>query len=258
MTREVRPVEAQAWTTPLYKKAIQRGSFALIRSICDRRLALQCFGIEHLPERGPFIVIANHTSHVDTGVLMTALGKHAGQVHPTAAADYWFRSKLIAWALHSTLGAIPFDRHSRNIPTAAALPAQVLRNGHSLIFYPEGSRSDTGEMQKFKSTIGLLALASGAPVLPAYITGAAGALPKGESRIRRHPVRVHFGRPRMVESYLACLDQESLSSVAHRLADDVQEAVWQLRPGGVAAETAISSPETNRFDEMPTNEVNPN
>ncbi len=228
-TRSVRPVEARAWTTPRYKKMVQQTTLELIRLICRQRLNLRRHGSEHIPERGPFIMVANHTSHADTGVLLASVGGLAPRVHPTAAADYWFRSRLIAWLLHSTLGAVPFDRHARNIPRAISLPAEVLRNSHSLIFYPEGSRSDTGEMHDFKSTLGLLALASGAPVLPVHIAGTSEALPKGKVTIRRHPVCVHFGPPLRTEQYLVRLDRETLSGVAQSIARDVQAAVEQLR-----------------------------
>lgn len=237
-TREASAVEASTWTTPLYKKAIKRASVQAIRLVCRRRLQLECVGEEHVPERGPFILVANHTSHVDTGVLLAALGRHAMQAHPTAAADYWFRSPAVAWLLHSTLGGIPFDRHRPNVPRALALPAQVLRNGHSLIFYPEGTRSPDGELGPFKSTAGLLALASGAPIVPAYIVGASKALPKGARSIKRHPVRVHFGPPTSIEAYLERLGRETVSSVSRGLAQDAHAAVARLRDLATAQDAA--------------------
>jgi len=238
-TRDAGPDSIDVWATPLYKKVIRRSCGALMHSICRRRLSLECEGTENIPERGPFILVANHTSHVDTGVLLSALGPLATQAHPTAAADYWYRSRIIAWLLQVSLGAIPFDRHARNIPRALGLPAAVLHHGHSLIFYPEGSRSTDGEMRPFKSTLGLLALVSGAPVLPAYITGASEALPKGDNFIKRHPVRVRFGPVTPVDPYLRRLDHEKLSTVAHQLAEDVQVAVEELRgPKDPAPETA--------------------
>jgi 1-acyl-sn-glycerol-3-phosphate acyltransferase len=242
LTRLVRPVDASSWTTPRppkVKQIIHRVSHKLVRMICARRLKLRCEGSENIPERGPFILVANHTSHVDTGVLMTAVGPLASQIHPTAAADYWFRSRFLAWFLQAMLGAIPFDRKCRNIPKAVALPAQILRNGHSLIFYPEGSRSDDGKLQAFRSTLGLIALASGAPILPAYISGACEALPKGETFINEHPVTVKFGKIISVEGYLGMLDAQSVSNVAHIIAKDVHAAVSEL--GGVPVTPAAEA-----------------
>jgi len=228
-------VDARAWKVPSYKKPIQKASNCIVRLICKRRLNLTVHGACHIPERGPFILVANHTSHVDTGVLMAALGPHASSVHPTAAADYWFRSKFLAWMLHAALGAIPFDRHCRNTPKAIALPVQVLRSGESLIFYPEGSRSEDGQLRSFRSTLGLLALASGAPILSAYISGAADALPKGSSFIHSARIEVRFGPVATMEGYLARLNRESVSSVSHRIADDTREAVQSLRRRAMAS-----------------------
>lgn len=223
------PREVGRWITPVHAKMFRAACCRLIRTICDRHLDLECAGREHIPERGPFIVVSNHTSHVDTGVLLASLGRLATRVHPAAATDYWFRNPLLGRLLHSTLGAIPFDRHSPNVSQALSLPAEILRNGGSLIFYPEGGRSLTGELRPFKSAIGLLALASAAPLLPVYIEGAYKALPKGKPFIKRHPVRVRFGPPIPIEPYLGRLDRESVSDLARELAEHVQTAVASLR-----------------------------
>ena len=232
LTRETTPAEATVWTTPSYKRFIQRATLQAIRLTARVRLELAWTGREHLPERGPFIVVANHTSHIDTGVLLAALGRHATRTHPTAAADYWFRRPVVAWILHATLGGFPFERHRRNVARALALPAQVLRNGHSLIFYPEGTRSLDGALHPFRSTLGLLALASAAPIVPVAISGAAQALPKGRVWIEHHPVHVRFGPPIAIEPYLRCLDSESISSVSRRIAQDAHGAVSRLGASG--------------------------
>jgi 1-acyl-sn-glycerol-3-phosphate acyltransferase len=232
LTRETRPAEATAWTTPSYKRYIRRASLHAIRLAARLRLELAWEGREHVPVRGPFIVVANHTSHVDTGVLLAALGPLATTTHPTAAADYWFRRPAVAWLLHATLGGIPFDRQRRNVARALALPAQVLRNGHALIFYPEGTRSLDGALHPFRSTVGLLALASAAPIVPAAISGAAQALPKGRLWIAHHPVRVRFGPAIAMEPYLTRLDRESVAAVARSVAQDAHDAVARLRSHG--------------------------
>ncbi len=220
--------EADVLTTPLHARLTQHISAWLMSRISKHRLNLRTDGLKHVPTRVPFIVASNHTSHVDTGVLLVALKPLGVQVHPTAAADYWFRSRLIRWVLRATLGAIPFARHCRNIPRALALPAAVLRGGHGLIFYPEGSRSPNGQMRPFKSTVGLLALAAGVPIVPAHISGAYQALPKGRRWIRHHPVHVQFGPPVSIEPYLDQLDRDSASHVAGALAREVQAAVARL------------------------------
>lgn len=231
LTRSATPAQAHGWTAPDYRMVTRSASLLAIRAIAAMRMELGWEGRELLPERGPFIVIANHTSHVDTGVLLAAIGGHARQTHPTAAADYWFRRPTVGWFLSATLGGVPFERQRSNVARAVALPAQLLRNGHSLIFFPEGTRSLDGTIQPFHSTLGLLALASGATVVPAHITGAAQALPKGKMMIRSQPVKVRFGPPIPVGPYLTSLENESVASVARRLAQCAQAAVERIAAG---------------------------
>ncbi|WP_290649150.1 SDR family oxidoreductase [Aquisalimonas sp.] len=229
LTRKDPSISLHGWRAPGYLRALKRTNFAMMRMVAKHYLRLQCSGWQHVPQKGPFIVAANHSSHIDTGVLLCALGSRAHKVHPIAAADYWFRNRMLSWVLHASLEAIPFDRWSRNIPKSISLPVEVLRQGHSLIFYPEGSRSPDGEMQPFKNTVGLLVLASGAPILPAYVSGTHQALPKGKALMRPHPVRVHFGPVTPVEPYLQRLETETVSSVTRGLAQDARAKVAKLK-----------------------------
>lgn len=227
-TRVLGPDAAAPWTRRPGVFGLQWAAVGLIRGICRTYLHLRVSGREHLPERGPYIVVSNHCSHADTAVLLAALGGQAAQVHPTAAADYWFRSRLLGWLLHGTLAAIPFDRHASGVPHALALPAEVLRTGDALIFYPEGTRSPDGNLRRFKSTIGLLALAAAAPIVPAHIEGTTAVLPKGRAFPRSRPVNVHFGAPIGPDPYLRHLATRNLAAVARDLARDSHAAVERL------------------------------
>ncbi len=228
-TREVPANEARRWTGGAVRGAVRRASVATLQAVCALRLELRTSGLERLPERGPAIVVANHASHADTGVLLAALGRRLGDVHATAAQDYWFRNPWVGRAMHLTLGGIPFDRHRPNVPRALSLPAEVLRGGRSLIFYPEGTRSPDGEVHPFRSTVGLLALATATEIVPAYLSGTAEALPKGSAWVRHHPVRVRFGAPVRIEPYLARLDHDRVAEVARRIAADAHARVLALR-----------------------------
>lgn len=234
-TRDPAYGDLSAWTTPVYKKALQRSTCGTLRFISRHYLGLETAGLEELPARGPFIIASNHCSHVDTGLLLSALGPRASSVHPIAAGDYWFRGRAMGWLLHSTLGGIPFDRSGRNVAKALALPAEVLRQGHSLIFYPEGTRSPDGSMRSFKSTVGLLALAAGAPLVPAHVSGSFDVLPKGKTLLRRHPVRVTFGPPIHIEPYLRRLEYDHVARVARAMAADLEAEVRRLADDAAAS-----------------------
>lgn len=227
-TRPSTPQAGAAWTRPRKRWGLRRLTVGGLAVICRSYLRLQITGESHLPERGPCILVANHCSHADTAVLLAALGRQGDHVHPTAASDYWFRSRALGWLLHASLGAVPFDRHSKSVPRALALPAEVLRAGDSLIFYAEGTRSVDGHLQRFRSTLGLLALAAAVPVIPVAISGTLEAMPKGRFLPRPGNVHVRFGKALLPDAYLGRLDHDRLADVARDLAADAQAAVAAL------------------------------
>ena len=191
-------------------------------------LGLRGEGLEKVPKSGPFIVVSNHSSHLDTGALMLLLGSRIPNLHPVAATDYFFRDRLWRWASRNLIDAVPFDRQGR-ATESLGLAIALLRQDHSLIYFPEGGRSATGEMQPFKAGIGLLALESGAPVIPANVSGAYEALPKGSSFPKHHPIRVRFGTPISMQPYLQSRGSEGTQELARRITEDVQKAVEDLR-----------------------------
>ena len=191
-------------------------------------IGFQYEGIERVPKEGPFIVVANHTSHLDTGALLVILGDHAECLHPVAAKDYWFRDRFWSWVSRTFIDAIPFDRNA-NLSESLRLATAMLRNKHSLLYFPEGGRSVTGEMQSFKAGIGVLALDSGAPIVPANITGSYQAMAKGRRFPRRHRISVRFGTPISIEPYLQASSNGGTQEIARKITEDAQKAVEALR-----------------------------
>jgi 1-acyl-sn-glycerol-3-phosphate acyltransferase len=92
--------------------------------------------------------------------------------------------------------ALPFDRHY-DPRESLALSRHVLENaGNILILFPEGSRSDTGELRPFKPGVGLVLAGSDVAVLPCYLDGAFAAWPKGRMLPRPRSIRLTIGTPR--------------------------------------------------------------
>ena len=115
----------------------------------------------------PAIFVANHASHVDTGLLLSVLPRRFR--HKTvvaAAADYFFdrRWKAHLWALG--LGAIPIERHKVNRRSADTMAAGLLDDGWNLIIFPEGGRSPDGWFQEFHGGAAYLARRTGRPRRP--------------------------------------------------------------------------------------------
>ena len=150
-------------------------------------------GRDALPPPGSYIVIANHVSDLDPLALAAALPyRHMRKVFWGGDAAYLFWIPLSGpfWrALH----VFPVDE--RKPAEALARATAVLAAGNALVWFPEGWRSPTGELQHFLPGIGKIVTESGRPVVPAHIQGTFEALPRGRRWPRWHPVSVRFGAP---------------------------------------------------------------
>jgi 1-acyl-sn-glycerol-3-phosphate acyltransferase len=144
--------------------------------------------------RGGCIVVANHSSHADTAVLLAALPPKAKAVFG-AAADYWFDVPVRRFIASSLAGVLPVRRtgeSSYDALLAAVRPA--LRAGRTVVIYPEGTRSADGTVAEFRSGAIRLARDCGVPIVPVAVLGTADVLPKG-GHYSRSPMQVHIGAP---------------------------------------------------------------
>ena len=146
------------------------------------------------PQAGGCILVANHSSHADTAVLLAALPPRAKPVF-AAASDYWFDVPVRRFVMTSLAGGLPVRRTEGG--TYAALLAAVkpaLAQGRTVVFYPEGTRSLDGKIGEFRSGALHLVRDCGVPVVPAALLGTREVLPKG-GRYSHSPMEVRFGEP---------------------------------------------------------------
>lgn len=174
---------------------------------------------ERLDEHGQVILVSNHTSHYDAAVLLSAFPfSRMHTVHPVAAKDYFFSTRLKGFFFRLFMNVLPIERsaklHEAFVPTEAAL-----RKGHSIIIFPEGTRSVDGEVKAFKLGVGYLAATYGLPVLPVYIDGARKAFGKGHAVPKAFKVSVVYGRPQRYEGDPA--DREGWAAFAAHLREEV-------------------------------------
>ena len=154
-------------------------------------------GREHLPEEGSFVMVANHSSHLDALCLLSALPlRRLHRAFPAAAADYFFESLPRIWIAAVVVNALPFSREVR-VRQSLALCEQLLKNpGNVLILFPEGTRSVTGELSRFKPGVGALLSGQNVPVIPCYLDGAFRAWPKGKLLPRPRRISLRIGPPK--------------------------------------------------------------
>jgi 1-acyl-sn-glycerol-3-phosphate acyltransferase len=179
---------------------------AMFQAFC--RVFFRCYcrltvvGRDHLPA-SPFILCSNHTSHIDSAVLMTASGLPFSAFAMIGASDYFFHPWRTRFLVSRFMNVIPIDRRSqhKSLRQSLAMCGEFLqRRRGNLILYPEGTRSPDGEMQGFKRGAGLFAVDLRVPVVPAHIEGAYQILAKGRFMPRPGTVTVRFGEPIMFES----------------------------------------------------------
>ncbi len=165
-------------------------------------------GIENIRGHGPYIFVANHSSHLDAPLILAALPLHLRlQLRVAAAADYFFARPWLAGLVTVLLNAFPIARKGAGCANSLATAGQLLRQGYSVLLFPEGTRSKDGRLQPFKSGAARLALAEKVSIVPIWIEGAYTAFPKGAKLPRRHKVMVRFGMP------MYCADSDTLPAV---------------------------------------------
>ncbi|HZY03208.1 MAG TPA: AMP-binding protein, partial [Anaeromyxobacteraceae bacterium] len=207
-------------------------------------------GLVHVPRDRNFLVVANHQSHLDMGLVKVALGDAGERLATLAAADYFFDTALKRAWFENLTNLIPMDREG-SIRKSLRAAGEALRRGHSLLIFPEGTRSLDGSMAPFKPTAGYLALNCGVDTLPVYLRGTHEALPKGALVPRLGDLAVLIGQPIPVEDLrraTAGLPRGEAHKEATRI---MEEAVKSLRDRALRASAATRGAEAARPSESP-------
>lgn len=186
-----------------------------------------------VPRHAPFLVAANHSSHLDVGLVKLALGEEGEKLASLAARDYFFDNPWKrAWFGNFT-NLVPLDRKG-SLKESLRNAGRTLELGYHLLIFPEGTRSSDGKLQEFKPAIGYLSLMTGADILPVYIDGAFDAMPKGAfvpDPRKRKKLLVRVGPPLLVKELREATRGMSRSGAHREITRLVQLAVEALRDG---------------------------
>jgi 1-acyl-sn-glycerol-3-phosphate acyltransferase len=151
---------------------------------------LQSVDRRNVPATGPVLLVSNHLSVLDPPLVGSATDR---KLTFLAKAEL-FEIPLFGRFIRA-LNARPLRREGADA-SALREALRTLREGRALLVFPEGTRgADDGELREAKTGAGMLAVVSGAPVVPVYITGSGRAWPKGRRLPRRARVTVTFGLP---------------------------------------------------------------
>ena len=183
-------------------------------------------GLEKIQGDGPFIFVANHTSNMDTPLVIAALpGSIRRRLVVAAAMDNFFMESGRAFRTVLVFNAIPIDRHKVN-RRSAQIAFDLVEADWNLLIYPEGGRSPDGELHEFKGGAAYLAERSMKTVIPMYIHESGWLQgPKYAKAAKfasapdqhRHHVIVAFGDAMLVE------EGENIRRFNNRIVDAVEQ-----------------------------------
>lgn len=157
---------------------------------------LRVTGRHHFPAKPPFVVIANHASHLDALVLAAAMPRRLRAcTYPIAAGDVFFESVASSALSGMFLNALPLWRKKVTRHALDDLRDRLTTGNCAYILFPEGARSRDGNPLPFKSGIGHLIAGTTVPVVPCHIRGAFEAFPPGTKAPRPRTLRVTVGPP---------------------------------------------------------------
>jgi 1-acyl-sn-glycerol-3-phosphate acyltransferase len=204
-------------------------AFAIVRTYLTIAHRLQISGREQLPPRGPFILAANHCSHLDALSLVAALRpRHRERAFPIAAGDVFFPTNPTSIFSAIVLNALPMWRKNCGPHALADLRHKLEIEKCIFIIFPEGSRSRDGAMKRFKPGLGMLVAETNVPVIPCYLDRTFNALPPDRKMPRPAPVKIAIGPPLVFAS--VSNNRDGWSQIAAAVESAVRTLASQAHP----------------------------
>jgi 1-acyl-sn-glycerol-3-phosphate acyltransferase len=192
---------------------------------------LRVEGRENVPRTGPLLVTCNHVSNLDPAIVGCTVPRETGFV----AKKELFRIPVLGSLIRS-LNAMPLDRSRLSVEAMDRYGA-FLREGRSLVFFPEGTRQRTGKLGKAKIGVGVLLARHPVTVVPVFVEGTDTLF---RSMLRRGRMRVVYGTPYALPKGEG--PGASEREEYRRIAELVLDRIRQLKEGTDASEREAGPP----------------
>jgi long-chain acyl-CoA synthetase len=225
--------EAPIWIPSTVSAPIKSTMGKLQNALNGNVFNTKVSGRAYIPANRTIIVVSNHTSHLDMGLVKYALGDYGAKMTALAAKDYFFEGNRwkVAYFEHLT-NVSPLDRKS-GFRTSLRQAKDVVNSGKIVLIFPEGTRQKSGQLAEFKPLVGKLALDCSVDILPLYIGGAYEALPKGGAFPKKRDLHVRIGPPLQVADLDRLTTDMKASDAARRVANLAHSAVEHLSRGEI-------------------------
>lgn len=183
-----------------------------VYTICIKNFLKWVIGVKFdsssfLLKEKSFIIVANHNSHLDALSIMASLPPSLiDKVKPVAAKDYFGKTRLQEKLSNYFVNTLLIDRkkvllNNNSQGDPIHLMDNALKEGYSLIIFPEGSRGNPDVSQPLKKGVAYVLLSNKqVNYIPVYLEGLGKALPKGDHLILPHKASLTFGTPKMISS----------------------------------------------------------
>ena len=229
------------------REVLQKGA---LNSVLRFEVNPQVSGLDSLLKvNGPALIVANHTSHLDTPLLLCTLpDAMRRKTAVAAAADYFFDTWWRATASAIVFNTFPIERRGGKL---SSTPGDLLEDGWNVVVFPEGTRSPDGWMERFRMGAAYLAVEHGVPVIPVGIKGSFAAMPRGRGWPvpGRPTVAVRYGDPvRPAEGESARDFAPRISAAVSALLDEESTTWYEARRRVAAgASPSQSGPQAARW-----------
>jgi 1-acyl-sn-glycerol-3-phosphate acyltransferase len=179
---------------------------------------LKTYGLEHIPKRGGVLIVANHQSFLDPIMLAVNVRRPVSFLAKSELFENKYFGRLIRG-----VNAFPVRQGEGDVG-AVRETIKRLQEGHVLIMFPEGSRTEDGKVAKMESGVGLIVRRAGADVkvVPAAIDGAFQAWPRHQKLPRLHPIRVKYGPALQLAHMKAAQVVQTIGREINTLFDDLR------------------------------------